>query len=301
MTLRSISLFFILTGTLLHGQALLILPGAEDPDALHFNERFIARNKVASVTGERMIKRDGQPMRTEPTRYLYRFDAEGRMAYANNSLGNPGTGRDTTSTTYNYDAQGHAVRRLRNDFTGHFAYDTEYDSTGRAKRETYARIENLGTDRYNLTPGATTQISDERFKYITINDTCWRKTYYNYLDLPYREETFTRNALGYLLLIEDRYLISERRSRIRFTYDEGGRLASRMEQRDISKSDEIKHTWSYDVAGNVISNDLWHGAKQKYHEEYLYEEQSMMLKARIRKDSDTGIIHVIRYHTELRP
>ena len=300
MILRLSLLFLLLHPDALRAQALLVLPYTDDPDALHFSEHFIARNRVANVTGERMVKRDGQPMRTEPARYLYRFDPQGRMVYANNSFGNPGNGRDTMSTTYAYDAAGNVRERLRNDLAGHFAYRVQHDSLGRPVRETYARIENLGTDRYNLIPGATTEISDEHFRYTTINDTCWKKTYFNYLDLPYREETFTRNTLGYLLLIEDRYLISERRSRISFTYDEHGRLASRMDQRDIARPDLVRHTWQYDVAGNVLSSELWHGDKHVHHEEFLYEEQSMLLKARLRKDTDTGVIHVIRFHTELR-
>lgn len=289
-----------LSGPLLHAQALLVLPGAEDPDALHFNERFIARNRVASISGERMVKRDGQPMRTEPARYLYRFDEQGRMTYANNSFGNPGTGRDTTSVTFTYDTAGNVMSRLRNDLAGHFSYRTEHDAEGRPVSETYARIENLGTDRYSLVPGVTTEISDEHFRYTTINDTTWRKTYFNYLDLPYREETFTRNTRGYLLTIEDRYLISERRSSTVFTYNEGGHLASRTDRRDMSRSDTVKRTWSYDQAGNVVSAELWHGDRQKHREEFMYEEQTMLLKARLRKDMDTGIIHVIRYRTELR-
>lgn len=286
--------------TAAHAQALVVLPDAADPDALHFNEAFIARNKVASITGERMLKRDGQPMRTEAARYLYRFDAQGRMTYSNNSFGNPGTGRDTTSVSYMYDSAGNLSERLSNDLAGHFAYRTEFDATGRPTRETYARIENLGTDRYQLVPGARTEISDEQFRYATINDTCWRKTYYNYLDLPYREETFTRNKLGYLLLVEDLYLISQRRSRISFGYDEHGRLATRTDQRDLEKPDVVRRTWQYDAAGNILSSELWHNELQKHREEYLYEEQSMLLKARLRKDMDTGNIHVIRYRTELR-
>ena len=79
---RLLPCLLFLSGSLLQAQALLVLPDAEDPDALHFNERFIARNRVASISGERMVKRDGQPMRTEPARYLYRFDEQGRMTYA---------------------------------------------------------------------------------------------------------------------------------------------------------------------------------------------------------------------------
>ncbi|MBK6832100.1 MAG: hypothetical protein IPG92_15820 [Flavobacteriales bacterium] len=297
---RLLPCLLFLSGSLLQAQALLVLPDAEDPDALHFNERFIARNRVASISGERMVKRDGQPMRTEPARYLYRFDEQGRMTYANNSFGNPGTGRDTTSVTFTYDTAGHVMSRLRNDLAGHFSYRTEHDAEGRPVSETYARIENLGTDRYSLVPGVTTEISDEHFRYTTINDTTWRKTYFNYLG-----PTLSRRDLHAQLArlsAHDRgpVPISERRSSTVFTYNEGGHLASRTDRRDMSRSDTVKRTWSYDQAGNVVSAELWHGDRQKHREEFMYEEQTMLLKARLRKDMDTGIIHVIRYRTELR-
>ncbi|MEO8589306.1 MAG: hypothetical protein ABI432_08070 [Flavobacteriales bacterium] len=285
---------------LLHAQALVILPGTDDPNALHFNERFIERNRVASIVGQKMIKRDNMPMQEQKEKYLYRFDEQGRPVYSNNSFGQPGSGRDTASVTYTYNEQGQLVRRLRNDLAGHFTYTTERDADGRVVRETYSRVENLGTDRYTLVPGLTTEISDEHFSYSTLNDTTWRKLYLNNLNLPYREQTFVSDHHGYLRSIEDRYLITERRSRTSFTYDHNGRLAERVEQPDLDRPRKLRHTWLYDAAGNVISGELWHDDRQMTHVEFLYEEQSMLLKARLTKDMETGQINVVRYHTTLR-
>lgn len=297
---RVLSLLMLLLASASSAQVILIQPLVEDPDAIHFNPTFIARNRIAAILGESMLKPDGRPMSTDPTRVLYRFDTTGLTVYANNSFGRPGTGRDTTSTTYTFDAEGREIERMRNDLSGHFSLRTAYDSAGRPVRETYCRIENLGSDRYDFVRGAAIEISDERFTYSALNDTMSRKTYLNNLGLPYREQTFTHDRRGYLLMLEDRYLISERRARVRFAYDERGRLQERIDQRDITRPDTVRRTWVYDQAGNAISGDTWHGERLRHHEEYLYEEGSMMLKARLRKDSDTGHIHVIRYRTEFR-
>lgn len=297
---RLLPLLALLLTTSVQAQVLLVLPSEEDPDAIHFNPEFIRRNHVAAIIGETMVKPDGRPMSTDPAKVLYRFDTDGRTVYANNSFGRPGSGRDTASTTYTFDSEGRETELLRNDLAGHFSLRTTYDNEGRAVRETYCRIENLGTNRYDLVRGPAIEISDERFTYASLNDTTSRKTYLNNLNLPYREQTFTYDHRGYLQLIEDRYLISERRSRARFAYDEHGRLMERVDQRDITRPDTVRRTWAYDRAGNVISGDSWHGERLRYHEEYLYEEGSMMLKARLRKDADSGHIHVIRYRTELR-
>jgi len=290
----------LLAANLVSAQALVVLPGTDDPNALHFNERFIARNHVASIVGQQLIKRDNRPMQEQKEKYLYRFDEQGRTIYSNNSFGQPGSGRDTASVIYTYNDQGQVTRRLRNDLAGHFAYTIERDSAGRTVRETYTRIENLGTDRYTLVPGATTEISDEHYTYTTVNDTTWRKRYLNNLNLPYREQTFVSDRRGYLLHIEDRYVITERRSRTTFSYDQNGRLAERVEQPDMDRPRKLRNLWHYDAAGNVISGELWHDERQVNQLEYLYEESSMLLKARLTKDMETGQINVVRYHTTLR-
>src|SRR5690606_34724298 len=177
---------------------------------------------------------DNEPMRERKERHLYRFDEEGRIIYSNNSFGQPGTGRDTASTIFEYDAQGRQVKRLRNDLAGHFAYTVEHDEQGRPVRETYTRIANLGPDRYQLIPGAGTEISDEHFRYETVNDTVWKKIHLNSLGLPFREQWFTKDKLGYLRSVEDRYLISARRSLSTFRYDEKGRLYERVDRPDLN-------------------------------------------------------------------
>lgn len=289
-----------LTATASTGQALLILPEPADAHDLHFNPLFIQRNNIATIIGQRMVKRDGEPMRERNERYLYRFNPSGLPVYTNNSFGKPGSGHDTASTTYTYDTAGRVRRRLRNDLNGHYAYDVELDDRGRAVRETYTRVENLGTDRYNLIPGKVTEISDEHFRYETVNDSTARKLFTNNHGLPFREQVYAKNTLGYLKSIEDRYLISNRRSRITFRYDEKGRLTERVEQPDLDRPRTTKRTWSYDKAGNVIDGTLWHDDRAMERDEYLYDAATMELTARLTKDLASGVIHVVRFTTERR-
>jgi hypothetical protein len=281
-------------------QALLILPEAGNSHDLHFNPHFIQRNNIASITGQRMVKRDGQPMREQSEKYLYRFNPNGLPVYTNNSYGRPGSGSDTASTTYTYDTAGRIRRRLRNDLNGHFAYDIELDEQGRAIRETYTRVENLGTDRYNLIPGQVTEISDEHFRYEVVNDSTTKKLFTNNHGLPFREQVTTTDKLGYVRRIEDRYLISNRRSRVSFRYDEKGHLVERIEQPDLDRTHTTKRTWGYDTAGNVIEGTLWHDDRAMERDEYLYDANTMQLTARLTKDLQSGVIHVVRFTTERR-
>lgn len=281
-------------------QVLLVPADAEDPADLVFNPRFIQRNGIASMTGTTHIKRDGEPMYQRPERLHFRFDEQGRTVYRNTSHGRPGSGTDTSYVLFEFGTHRHPAREFRNDLSGHFALEHELDSLDRPVRSTYTRIENLGTDRYHPIPGERTEIGDERYRYDQPNDSTLRRTYLNDLGLKYREEWRIGNGDGYLVLIEDRYTVSGRRSRTTFRYDEQGRLAERTERPDLDKPTSKRRTFLYDQAGNLLETDLWHDDRQVSHEEFLYEADTFFLKARIRKDLGTGTIHVVRFTTERR-
>jgi len=292
-------LLLLAMATLLPAQVLLVLPGTDDPGELRFNPQFMARNRIATIVGEQSVKRDNRPMAPQAEKHVYRFDENGRTVYANHSFGRPGTGRDTASTLFTFDLKGNLTRRLRNDLSGYFGYDVVRDEQGRPVRETFSRIENLSTDRYDLKPGAVTEISDEHFRYETLNDSTWKRIHVNSLGLPYREQTYFSDRLGYLRKIEDRYLMNNRLSRITFGYDEKGRLAERTEQPDLAQERTLRRTWKYDAVGNVTDSGLFHDGRPIDRDDYLYDENGM-LKARLTLDIGTNNIHVIKYSAERR-
>lgn len=283
-----------------HAQMLLIEPGTEDPDVLRFNTGFIARNGVKSVSGQAWVKRDNRPMLPLERHFLYRFGEEGRLGYSNNSFGKPGSGIDTASVLYSYDGEGRLLQELHNDLNGYYALRNEYDRQGRPVHVSNVRLENLGGDRYRFVEGAATIISDERYEYRALNDTAWQKTWLNDRGRPYQEETFMQDRLGYLRQVERLNLITRRRGRLTFTYDEKGRLAERNEQPDLSIQHWTTWKWTYDQAGNPLTRDLLRDGILARHGEYLYAEGTLFLKAIITKNEETGVIDIIRYETERR-
>ena len=289
-------LLFALSGS---AQTLLV-PATGSPQQPHFNPVFMARNKVAEVKGRLHVKRDGEPMVPKNEHYLYRFDDQGNAWYSNNSFGMPGSGRDTASVGYRYDAKGNLLQRMRLDLSGNYSEEFELDSLGRAVRETHVRIENLGTDRYTLVPGTRTEVSDEQFRYDTLNDTTQRTTYFNSLGLPYRERLHISDRQGYLRTIEDRYIVTSRMGRTMFTYNEKGLLASRTEQSDLSDARTVRYTYTYDDADNLLTMDTWHSDKLVAKEEYVYAEGSLHLKGKLTKDMATGTIKMVRYEVLTR-
>jgi hypothetical protein len=49
--------------------------------------------------------------------------------------------------------------------------------------------------------------------------------------------------------------------------------------------------------GNVMVCDTWRDDRQILHEEFVYEEGTLFLKATVTKDLETGLIHIVRYTT----
>ncbi|MEO8733830.1 MAG: hypothetical protein ABI373_05830 [Flavobacteriales bacterium] len=295
---KALLLFCALTATVLaNAQVLLVDPGADDPLLLHFNPEFIARNGVKSVSGQVWIKPDGRPMIPQDRFFLYRFGDGGLLGYSNNSFGKPGSGIDTASVMYSYDASGHLLQELHNDINGYFALRTQYDGEGRPVHVTNVRMENLSSDRYHFVEGTNTIISDERYQYTTLNDTMWRKTFLNDRGRPYQEETYTKDKLGYLRSIEPHNLITQRRGRTSFIYDAKGRLAQRIEQTDLASPANTMWEWTYDTAGDPLTRDLSRNGVLMRHSEYLYAEGTLFLKAIITKNNETGLIEILRYDT----
>ncbi|MCB0792953.1 MAG: hypothetical protein H6595_07705 [Flavobacteriales bacterium] len=291
-------LLFLGNSATLFAQTLCVTPSADPVDQPAFAPDFISRSRITSIGGRAAVKREQEPIRDLDTRYLYRFDRDGRTIYRNTSFGHPGSGLDTASVVSTFNERGLVVQELHNDLNGFYAVETVYDSLDRPERRSYVRIVNQGPDRYHFVPGDRNVISDERFQYRNMSDSVRIRVHLNDLGLPYREETSTYDTWGYLRKVEDHYLVTGRRSRTEFRYNEKGRLAERTEQLDLSVSHVVRRTFQYDAAGDLMAMDEYHDQQHVAHEEYLYEEGTMFLKARLRREMSTGTIHLVRYSTE---
>lgn len=295
---RALLLCTLVTSVMAQAQMILVEPGLDDPAQLHFNPEFIARNGVKSMKGRAWKKPDGRPMVPLDRFFLYRFGPDGSLGYSNNSFGKPGSGIDTASVMYTYNNKGDLLQELHNDINGYFSLRKEFDEMGRTVHVTNVRLENLSGDRYRFVEGTNTVISDERYTYAGLNDTTWTKTFLNDRGRPYREETWTKNRSGYLLTVGGLNLITQKRDRTAFSYDGHGRLAERAEQPDLAKQNWTNWKWTYDAAGNPLTCDMLHNGGLVKHGEFLYAEGTLLLKAIITKNNETGMIDIVRYETE---
>jgi hypothetical protein len=276
-----------------YGQQLLILPENE-PDALVWNEKFMARNGITEIKGKLSVKREGEPIHPKPEKYLFRFDTLGRTIYRNTSYGRPGNGKDTTWIRYGFDEDGSLRHTIRADIGGFYEYANEYDENQRLQRQTYSRVSNRNADRYDFEPGDRTEIYDEHYRYKSPDTDLMIKTYLNDQQLPYREDQYQYNDDGYLVQIESMLLISRKRSLEQFTYDSKGRLNQRIIHGATGKP-TIRHVYVYDSTGQLSKHETWTDHEFTTTDEFLYHGKTGLLSARLTKDMRTGVIRIIKF------
>ncbi len=279
-------------------QMLLVEPGADEPELLHFNPAFIVRNGVTAVNAQLWTKRDGRPMQPLDRWFRYRFSTGGQLDRATHMLGNATTGLDTASVLYSYGTDGRLLQELHNDVHGYYALQMEYGPDAHLVRETHVRLGGLTAALDGPGADTPTVISDERYTYTALNDTSWRKTFLNDRGRPYQEETYAKDRLGYLRRIETLNLITQRRGLATFAYDGNGRLASQTVQTNLAVPETTTWQWTYDAAGDPLTRDLLRNGTLARHSEFLYAEGTLFLKAVITKNNETGLIEILRMEVE---
>ncbi len=174
-------LLLVLGSAPLVAQTLVVSPSLEVPDLPEFNTVFIARNGITSITGVRMLKRDGEPMREESERHAYRFDTQGRTIYGNHSYGRPGSGRDTVSKVWQSTGKARQTQKLHKWCGATVRLYPEHDAdASRGARDLPPHCTTGGYGSRRDTPDASrTGVTSNT--HTTMNDTTCRRKHWQQL------------------------------------------------------------------------------------------------------------------------
>jgi hypothetical protein len=288
--MRAVALFsaVLISWHGVQAQTLLVLPTDDPPEAFQWNPLVLSRNHITAIKGTLWTKREGEPMRQRNEQYVYRFDQDGKLTYSNTLHGGPSP--DTASVTYAYNDRALPMLRLYKDLQGTFAYELKWDENGRLTHQTYVRMALPGSER--------TVISQEERRYALLNDTVLRTTTYNDQGRAYLETDETSDEYGYLSSVRQHYVVTGRTNLTLFSYDEQGRLRERCQATPDDGSPRTCRTWRYDLAGNVVASTVLMNGAPTTEEEYLYDERTLLLRARISKELATGLIRVVKFEVE---
>ncbi len=285
-------LFFTSLG---YGQMMKVKTGEFQIEEPHFNKEFMARNGIFQIRGALSTKKEMEPIRKKTERYHYEFDTSGEMVLQMTMLGLPGTGKDTSLVRYEYDNTLSLKTKRRNDPYGFFSYHYAYDSLGRPVKSSYYRDENLGPTRYEFQQGESYAITGETYTYTDLGNGLFEKSFFNNYGDPFKKEQWQYDSLGYLVEVSSHFLISNRRSRISYAYDEQGRTVERATTNDLARGDTERIEYIYDEVGLLLSQKVHRNGEHIKLIEYLYDMSTMLLKAELTKVMDNNFIRIVQY------
>jgi len=286
---------FLFLGMSVQAQMIDNSQGISLLEQYQFNPVFIRTNKLALVSGELSAKKESDIIRASSESVEYHFDRVGRLVQHDVVYRQSKRRNDRHTTIYRYDTDGTLIDRIVADLNGATSYRYTYDDQNRVVSEVCSRMESP-KDTLSPTGPKRSEIYTETFQYTALENG-EKKTTFNSYGKPYREEFFYRDEYGYLTEHRQRLIMNNRMSTTKYQYNERGLLREKTVQTDLSKNEIIRFEYDYDDAGNLLAAREYHNEVQVRRVEFLYDEKSWVLNARVTKDEETELIRIARYET----
>lgn len=283
----SLFLFFAFTGT---AQVLDNRNGSAFTDKPFFNEDFIRQNKLKQLSGYYVLKKKGEVMKKTKYKYVYDFDQYGHLVSTYETMPMDGT-KDTIWTLYDYDENNHLALMRKTDKEGYAAVYYTYDSIGRVITEEYKR--EIGVEGSDLI-SRSLSFNKERFEYFTFDKQLKRSRFNNY-DLPYLDEFFNYNDLGYLVERVERVKMTSDIYTYSYEYNEKG-LLSAIRKGSNKKDIYLEElTFKYDDLGNLIEKHIYKHGVFTTDIQIIYNSKSKLISSIITKQVSTGYLMILRF------
>jgi len=280
-----ISVFF---QSLAFGQVLDNRNGEAFTDKPFFNQDFIRDNKVKKLNGTFTYKKMGQVLRPTEFKYVYEFNNNGQLISSYETRTDDGT-IDTTWNKYEYDDEDRLMIHRKSDLEGFATIHYTYDSLDRVIQEDFIRdIDSNGVIVRSLS------FNKETFKY-TDYDQQIKRTRFNNYGLPYLDEFFNTNELGYLVERIERIKMTSTVYTYHYEYNEKGKLSAilKSNNRDEGYLEETK--FKYDDLGNLIVKHNYKKGVFTTDIQIIYNSKSKLLSSVITRQVSTNFMMILRF------
>lgn len=279
----------------LSGQIIANQTGSVFEDENFFNPQFIKQNKIKVITGKLSTKKELETIIERGLIVQYHFDTTGRLIRYLQSFYTGGSKIDTSVVEYFYE-KGNLISKRQNDNYGYYTYTYTYNENGKLVEETYSRETNLLPRKDTFVLAERYIITTNNYAYENPGEGKQKRKLLNSYGRAYQEEVFTTDKNGFLTEIEVLLIVSNKRARTTFKYNERGDVTEKLDTRDLSSSNKSQWwTFKYDKLGNLLEEDIYRNDKHIYHREVLYDEKTMLLKALITKDMEANYISILKY------
>ena len=288
MRLVIIYILFI-SGSLL-GQMLDNTAGQVFEEKPFFNQTFIAKNKIKSLKGTYSTKAQLDYIRPSSDIYVYEFDDKGRLSREYKTAF-----KDTIVTNYKYNDADQLILKRQSDQYGFHSYAYTYDDQGRILEQEYRRDSNKGLDKMNFELDETFIITTETFSYLDFSDSTYKKVYYNNAGREYKTEFFYHTWDGQLVKQEGKLRNGSGNSKVRFAYDEKGRISAKQSEVNLTKNNTSRWEYEYDEFGNVLALRYYRNGQWITEYQILYDKTTLFLTAIITRDHATNFMMILQF------
>lgn len=274
--------------SLAYGQVLDNRNGEAFTDKPFFNQDFIRDNKVKKLNGTFTYKKMGQVLRPTEFKYVYEFNKNGQLISTYETRTDDGT-VDTTWNKYEYDDESRLKIHRKTDLEGFATIQYTYDSLDRVIQEDFIRdIDSNGVIVRSLS------FNKESFKYAAY-DKQLKRTRFNNYGLPYLDEFFNTNELGYLVERIERIKMTSTVYTYHYKYNEKGKLSAilKSNNRDEGYLEETK--FKYDELGNLIEKHNYKKGIFTTDIQIIYNSKTKLLSSVITRQVSTNFMMILRF------
>jgi hypothetical protein len=261
-------------------------------DEIVFNEDFMKLNGIKSIKATNTTKSDGEPLKMGKEYYFWQFDTEGRVIGESKTLVNVKTNMvDTLHFIMRYNRNQRLTYRTERVGKRIKSFHYKYNSDG----------ELLQTDmkeRWNFSQRPDFINSVDSFSYQTITDTSYIKLTYNGDGASYREQLYVCDTENRIVERNGRYLRGDIRTKMVFDYDLKGNLKEKVIYYDIHNDLSEKYKLFYDSLGNISKLKSYKNNENKKIIDYIYFEDSILLKAIINQDVSSHDLNILKFEYE---
>ncbi|MBL1279762.1 MAG: hypothetical protein COA33_005795 [Fluviicola sp.] len=288
--MRISTIIFLFLAFSISSQVLDNRKGNAFTDKPFFNEKFIHQNHIKQLSGYYVLKKKGELMKTTQYKYVYDFDNKGHLVSSYETMPNDGT-KDTIWNKYEYDDQSNLSVFKKTDQDGFTSVYYEYDSLGRVISEEYKR--EIDTGNHIISRVLT--FNKEHLKYFTFDQQIKRTRYNNY-DLPYLDEFFNYNDLGYLVERIERVKMTSDVYTYSYEYNEKGLLSAIRKASNRQEEFLEELTFKYDELGNVVEKHITKNGVFTTDIQIIYNSKSKLVSSIITRQVSTGYMTILRFN-----
>lgn len=262
-----------------------------------FSEKFIRQNKIKKVMAEISFKRELQPIVKTGNFQGFEFNQAGQLIKQMETISISGNVKDTSVSYFNYNEKKKLELKRSSDGFGFYSYYYEYDDSGNMVKQVYSRDENRGS-KNNFELSRQYIINSETYQYEPLSPRQKKMRFYNDNGMEYKSVIFYFNDYGNLSEEESRFVVTDRKSRITYKYDEFFRLTEKTDFSSVSGMNKIVSVFTYDEYGNVLQEKISRNGTLVTTREFLYDKATFLLDAQLIKDEATQTINIYKYSYE---